>query len=45
MIDVENTENWQWFLQLLVEDLGLQAGGGLTIISDQHKVCVPTFVL
>ncbi|CAH1413266.1 unnamed protein product [Lactuca virosa] len=30
-------ENWELFIKLLVEDLGLELGEGLTIISDQHK--------
>lgn len=38
VVDVENKDNWQWFMELLVDDLGLQLGGGLTILSDQHKV-------
>ena len=38
VIDVENKANWLWFLQLLSSDLGIGDGGGLTIISDQHKV-------
>nr|KAJ0225030.1 hypothetical protein LSAT_V11C100038120 [Lactuca sativa] len=38
VIDVENKDNWEWFINLLVEDLSLELGEGLTIISDQHKV-------
>ena len=38
VVDVENKANWKWFLELLCDDLGLQLGGGLSIISDQHKV-------
>lgn len=38
VVDVENKENWKWFLELLIEDVGLQEGGGVTVISDQHKV-------
>ena len=38
VVEVENRDNWLWFLELLVADLGLQLGGGLTVISDQHKV-------
>ncbi|KAL4571792.1 hypothetical protein LXL04_018557 [Taraxacum kok-saghyz] len=37
VIDVENMVNWLWFIKLLVDDLGVEAGEGLTIISDQHK--------
>ncbi|GJR30325.1 multidrug resistance-associated protein 5 [Tanacetum coccineum] len=34
---VENKDNWVWFMELLISDLGLPSGQGLTIISDQHK--------
>ncbi|KAL4582672.1 hypothetical protein LXL04_007230 [Taraxacum kok-saghyz] len=37
MVNVENKRNWHWFLQLLVDDLVLGDGDGLTIISDHHK--------
>ncbi|GKF74788.1 multidrug resistance-associated protein 5, partial [Tanacetum coccineum] len=30
-------DNWVWFMELLISDLGLPSGEGLTIISDQHK--------
>ncbi|GKF21767.1 hypothetical protein Tco_0070405, partial [Tanacetum coccineum] len=30
-------DNWVWFMELLISDLGLPSGQGLTIISDQHK--------
>nr|GEV05318.1 multidrug resistance-associated protein 5 [Tanacetum cinerariifolium] len=36
-VDVENKENWTWFMQCLIDDLGIAYGEGLTIISDQHK--------
>ncbi|GKC87347.1 transposase, MuDR, plant, partial [Tanacetum coccineum] len=35
---VENKDNWSWFMELLINDLGLVFGEGITIISDQHKV-------
>jgi len=38
VVDIENKANWKWFLELLNEDLGLDGGGGLCVISDQHKV-------
>lgn len=38
--EVENIENWSWFIRILVEDLGLGTGAGTTFISDQHKVYV-----
>ncbi|XP_023744459.1 uncharacterized protein LOC111892634 [Lactuca sativa] len=36
---VENKDTWKWFMELLMEDIGMVVGGGngLTIISDQHK--------
>ncbi|CAI9269191.1 unnamed protein product [Lactuca saligna] len=37
VVPVENKENWKWFLDLLLEDIAMGQGRGLTIISDQHK--------
>lgn len=37
VVNVENKDNWSWFLELLEEDLGKVKGQGLTLISDQHK--------
>ncbi|CAI9295916.1 unnamed protein product [Lactuca saligna] len=37
VVDVENKNNWQWFLDLVNDDLGLQGGKGVCVISDQHK--------
>ncbi|GJT78122.1 transposase, MuDR, plant [Tanacetum coccineum] len=37
VVSVENKDNWSWFMELLINDLGLVSGKGLTIISDQHK--------
>ncbi|GKA47951.1 pentatricopeptide repeat-containing protein [Tanacetum coccineum] len=37
-VNVENKDNWTWFLELLLEDLGSSRGNGLTLMSDQHKV-------
>ncbi|CAI9284709.1 unnamed protein product [Lactuca saligna] len=37
VVNVKNKENWTWFLQLLVDDLGVEDGRGLVVISDQHK--------
>ncbi|GJU98681.1 multidrug resistance-associated protein 5, partial [Tanacetum coccineum] len=34
---VENTENWEWFLQHLRQDLDLTDGTGVALISDGHK--------
>ncbi|GJW40778.1 hypothetical protein Tco_0066623 [Tanacetum coccineum] len=37
VVEVENKNNWCWFLSLLHDDLELDDGKGLTIISDAHK--------
>ncbi|GKF04552.1 hypothetical protein Tco_0035220, partial [Tanacetum coccineum] len=37
IVNVENKENWSWFMQCLINDLRIVDGEGLTIISDQHK--------
>ncbi|GJZ77422.1 multidrug resistance-associated protein 5, partial [Tanacetum coccineum] len=37
VVNVENKENWSWFLELLEEDLGYSSGNRLTFMSDQHK--------
>ncbi|CAE6173213.1 unnamed protein product [Arabidopsis arenosa] len=37
IVDCENTPNWLWFLEHLVDDLGLDSGNGLTLGSDQQK--------
>lgn len=38
VVNVENRDNWCWFLAALSEDLHLYNGAYLTIISDGHKV-------
>lgn len=38
VVDVETTANWSWFVNLLKNDLGLNNGDDVAIISDQHKV-------
>ena len=42
VVRVENYMNWTWFLSLLHDDLNLQLGTGLTLISDSHKVSMFT---
>ncbi|XP_042753314.1 uncharacterized protein LOC122195466 [Lactuca sativa] len=37
VMEVENKVNWKWFLELVSEDLSLDACRGLCVISDQHK--------
>lgn len=39
VVQVENNENWLWFVKKLKCDLGLKSGSGITIISDKQKVC------
>jgi len=39
-VNVENKENWKWLIELLVEDIGVIKGAGLTFVSDQHKLCI-----
>ncbi|XP_048498190.1 uncharacterized protein LOC125496702 [Beta vulgaris subsp. vulgaris] len=36
-VEVESTDSWGWFLQLLADDLGTSDGHGYTIMSDQQK--------
>ena len=38
VVNVENKDNWSWFLDLLRDDLDMPTGKGLTLMSDQHKV-------
>ncbi|WVY90140.1 hypothetical protein V8G54_035654 [Vigna mungo] len=39
VVEVENKDNWTWFLELLIEDLGgKDVCAGITFISDQQKV-------
>ncbi|KAK8619239.1 hypothetical protein V6N13_133205 [Hibiscus sabdariffa] len=37
IVEVEYTDSWAWFLNLLAADLDLEDGFGFTIISDQQK--------
>ncbi|XP_076943572.1 uncharacterized protein LOC143613850 [Bidens hawaiensis] len=37
VVSVENKKNWTWFLNLLRDDIEMESGHGLTLISDQHK--------
>nr|GEW03648.1 multidrug resistance-associated protein 5 [Tanacetum cinerariifolium] len=41
VVNVENKDNWTWFLELLEEDLGCSRGNMLTLMSDQHKEMEP----
>ncbi|XP_076932372.1 uncharacterized protein LOC143597878 [Bidens hawaiensis] len=37
VVEVENKDNWKWFIECLIDDIGISDGRGLTVISDQHK--------
>ena len=38
VVSVESKETWKWFIDLLIEDLGMGVGHVLILISDQYKV-------
>ncbi|GKB65532.1 60S ribosomal protein L34 [Tanacetum coccineum] len=37
VVSVETIDNWEWFLACLCEDIRLDFGASLTVISDGHK--------
>ncbi|GKA97220.1 hypothetical protein Tco_0825114 [Tanacetum coccineum] len=37
LVQVENIENWEWFLRYMSKDLDLNDGTGLALIFDGHK--------
>ncbi|KAL4554246.1 hypothetical protein LXL04_039646 [Taraxacum kok-saghyz] len=37
VVSVENKDTWKWFIDLLLNDIDMGNGAGLTFISDQHK--------
>nr|GEV44262.1 hypothetical protein [Tanacetum cinerariifolium] len=37
VVNVENKDNWSWFLELLGDDIDFPTGNGLTLMSYQHK--------
>ncbi|CAI9289675.1 unnamed protein product [Lactuca saligna] len=37
VVNVENKDNWKWFIELLQSDIETVEGNGVTLISDQHK--------
>ncbi|XP_025653305.1 uncharacterized protein [Arachis hypogaea] len=41
IVDVENKENWKWFLELLLSDLGEYETKNLCFISDMQKGLIP----
>ena len=38
VVEVECKDSWKWFLEYLMQDIGLTDGLGVTLMSDQHKV-------
>ncbi|XP_022557639.1 uncharacterized protein LOC111205738 [Brassica napus] len=38
VVQVENTDNWLWFVRMVKKDLGLDDGEGFILISDRQKV-------
>ena len=45
VVEGENQISWTWFIQLLMRDLGISDGLGWTIISDQQKVHIVSFII
>ncbi|XP_062021198.1 uncharacterized protein LOC133737709 [Rosa rugosa] len=44
MVELENTDSWTWFLDLLAKDLNIRdEGAGWTFISDNHEGLLPAF--
>nr|KAJ0204339.1 hypothetical protein LSAT_V11C500277040 [Lactuca sativa] len=37
VVNLENKQNWKWFLELLIDDLNLNLGNGFSLMSYQHK--------
>ncbi|XP_074323468.1 uncharacterized protein LOC141660384 [Apium graveolens] len=37
VVESENTDSWRWFITLMKDDLELENGFGVTVISDQQK--------
>ncbi|XP_074342048.1 uncharacterized protein LOC141679444 [Apium graveolens] len=38
IVEAENTESWNWFLELLATDVDIQNSGAWTFISDRQKI-------
>ncbi|CAN1144827.1 hypothetical protein LINPERHAP2_LOCUS14329 [Linum perenne] len=37
VVETENRDSWTWFIQALIDDLGITNGRGWSVISDQQK--------
>ncbi|CAH9148169.1 unnamed protein product [Cuscuta epithymum] len=42
VVEIENTDSWRWFLELLKEDLDINNTFHWTLMSDQQKVWIKT---
>ena len=38
VVQVENRENWEWFIKHLIDDLEMEVGLNWTLITDKQKV-------
>ena len=45
IVEAENTDSWNWFLNLLSVDVGIVNSHSWTFISDRQKVCIITTFL
>ena len=45
VVEGENQTSWTWFIQLLMRDLEISDGLSWTIISDQQKVNIVSFII
>jgi hypothetical protein len=41
VVEVESLVTWKWFLQTLVNDLGIDNTSPWTIMTDKQKVIIP----
>ena len=45
IVQVEDADNWKWFIQRVKSDLDLKNGEGFTLISDKQKVSLLIFFI
>ena len=43
-VEAETKDSWQWFLDLLIDDIGLVIEHSWVFMSDKQKVCIFTFI-